>query len=186
MSHVAVVLPGSNYGPDKPALARTIAALEQIGAVVLVVAYPGGGDNAFQLAEAGNWQELSTAITPQLGNIAGADRVTLVAKSLGTALVPAVDQLLPTSARAIYITPLFEHDDVRAAVIDAGWQCLSVFGTADPAHNPQGQAIVTRRLRGTELPLAGANHRLEVPDDPEATERGYLELERAVHTFLRR
>jgi hypothetical protein len=176
VSHVAIVLPGASYGPDMPGLAIPIAVLRGRGATVTAVEYPGGDWPDWRRAEAGDWSEIIEALAPQIEPaLGGATRVTLVAKSMGTSVFGGLTSLFPKTTEAIWITPLFHDPDVRRHVIDAGFRCLSVVGTADPAHDPEGQAKVTGACAGGELALDGVGHRLVMSDKQAETLRAAVE-----------
>jgi hypothetical protein len=166
---VAIVLPGQSYGPDLPALAIPIDVLRGHGVAVTTVAYP--DDDA----------SLAPQITPALE---GATRVTIVAKSIGTVAFGEISSLLPDEGDAIWITPLFGRAKVRDSVLAARWRCLSVYGTADPAHDPDAQVEVTAACGGVELAIDHADHRLVVEGDERATRAGFDALRLAVGEFL--
>lgn len=183
--HVAVVLPGANYGPDLPALAIPIEVLKKAQAKVIAVEYPGGMWPDWRRAESGDWSEVSDALAPQVATaLAGASRVTVVAKSMGTSIFPFLVPLIDAPTTAIWITPLFHMADVRANAVATGWRCLSVFGTADSAHDPAGQEQVTNAVDGVELAIERATHALTISDDDAATAAGYDALRAAVKEFV--
>jgi hypothetical protein len=176
VTHVAVVLPGASYGPDKPGLAIPIEVVRRRGAAVTLVEYPGGDWPDWRRAETGDWTEITDALVPQIAPaLTGATRVTLVAKSMGTSVVGAVSPLFPKTTEAIWITPLFHDPDVRREVADAGFRCLSVFGTEDPAHDPEGQAKVTAACGGVELMLDGVAHSMVMSDEQREALRAAVE-----------
>lgn len=183
--HVAVVLPGANYGPELPALAIPIEVLQKAKAEVLTVEYPGGMWPDWRRAESGDWSEVTDALWPQISAaVTSASRVTVVAKSMGTSVFPFLVPLLAVPTTAIWITPLFHMADVCANAAKSGWRCLSVFGTGDSAHDPAGQAQVTASVNGDELSIERATHALTIPDDDIATEAGYDALRAAVKAFV--
>lgn len=185
MLRYAVVLPGASYGVDQPGLAIPVEVARAAGFSVTCVAYPPAPWPDWRRAEAGDWSEIIDALAPQLPrDVATADDVLVIAKSMGTSVVGGLAALLPGNPRAIWITPLFHDPDVRSVVIALGWRCLSVFGTADPAHDPVGQREVTAASDGSELSIERASHRMIVEGDEAATQAGYDALERSVTAFL--
>ncbi len=176
MPHVAIVLPGASYGADMPGLAIPIDVVGQRGAAVTVVQYPADPWPNWRRAEAGDWSEITAALAPQIEPaVASATQVTVIAKSMGTSVFGGVRSLLPARCHAIWITPLFADPDVRREVIATGWPCLSVFGTADPAHDPEGQNKVTAACRGVELALDGVGHSLAMSDEQQRALRAAVE-----------
>lgn len=185
MKRVVVVLPGRSYGPDLPALAIPISVAGACGYDVASVRYLDDPWPDWRRAEAGDWSEVLGVLEPQISPaIAGADEVVVIAKSMGTSIVNGVGSLFPETTRAIWITPLFGDPDVRRGALDLRWKCLSVFGTGDSAHDPAGQAEVTRGCAGVELSLDRADHRLAVDGDDDATDAGYDALRQHVRAFL--
>lgn len=185
MRRVAVVLPGRSYGPDLPALAIPISVARECGHDVTSVRYLDDPWPDWRRAEAGDWSEVLNVLEPQISPaIAGADEVVVIAKSMGTSIVNGVGSLFPQSTRAIWITPLFGDPDVRRGAVNLGWKCLSAFGTGDSAHDPAGQAEVTRACAGVELSLYRADHRLAVDGDDAATDAGFEMLGQHVRAFL--
>lgn len=187
MTHVAIVLPGRSYGPDMPGLAIPIAVLQERGAHVVTVQYLPDPWPDWRRAEHGDWSEITDVVLPQIADaLTTADRVTVIAKSMGTSVFGAIRDQLPRDTEVIWVTPLFGDADVRAPAIESGFRSLSVYGTADSMHDPAGQREVTEALNGDELGIDGANHGLVVEDDPRATEAGHDALRRAVTSFMER
>lgn len=185
MKRVAVVLPGRSYGPDLPALAIPISVAREYRYDVTSVRYLDDPWPDWRRTEAGDWSEVLNVLESQISPaIASADEVVVIAKSMGTSIVNGVGSLFPQATRAIWITPLFGDPDVRGGALDLGWKCLSAFGTGDSAHDPVGQAEVTRVCAGVELSLDRADHRLAVDGDDAATEAGYDALRTHVRAFL--
>lgn len=185
MTHVAIVLPGRSYGADLPSIAIPVDVLRNRGAEVVTVEYPPAPWPDWTRAEAGDWSEVTQAVLPQIEPaLTRASRVTVVAKSMGTSVIGGLIPTLGNVAEVIWITPLFGMAEVRDAAITAGWRTLSVFGTADPQHDPLGQRAVTAAVGGFELALVGGNHSLVIEGDPEATETGFASLRQAVEDFL--
>ena len=179
MVHVAIVLPGQAYGPDRPGLAIPIEVLRQRGAEVVCVTYPAEPWPDWRRAEAGDWSEIANTLAPQMEPaLANAARVTVIAKSMGTSVFGGMRHLFPRSTEAIWITPLFRDPDVARDVIAAGFRCLSVFATDDLAHDPDWQARVTAACKGTELALDDAGHRLVMSDQQHEA------LRQAVEAFV--
>ncbi len=183
---VAVVLPGQTYGSDQPGLAIPIEILRSRGYEIIVVEYPLPPWPDWRRAEAGDWTEIESALVPQVeAGLRDADQVLVLAKSMGTSVFPALLDVLPPSCDAVWLTPLFEHEDIRDSIIATGWRSLSIFGVADPAHDPSGQRAVTLALGGRELALPGMGHAL-LAEDKESTAAGLRILAEAVVDFVDR
>src|SRR5690242_5288490 len=108
-----------------PGLAIPIAVLEARGATVTVVEYPEAPWPDWRRAEAGDWSEVLDALGPQIEPaIREAERVTLLAKSMGTSLFGGVSRVIPATTKAIWLTPMFHDPDVRRDVIARQLRCL--------------------------------------------------------------
>lgn len=179
-SWVTIVLPGRGYGAHGPAIRLPVLALEAAGAATAVIDYPAGltGDEHGPALVAAVEQRIRIAM-------AGAARVTLVAKSLGTALLAALVPRLPEAAEveAVWITPLFGDEGVRAAATDSGWRSLLVAGGADPFHHPAAHQTVAETTGAASLVIPGADHALEVAGQPGATVEGLRQLTEATSAF---
>jgi hypothetical protein len=152
-SLTAVLLPGRGYGPDRPLLHYAQRCLTTAGYRVSVVHWPAGklsDRDVVRLA-----QEAAGCVR---GRPPGS--MVLVAKSLGSYAIPwAAEQGLP----GIWLTPLLTDPGVRAALSSLPGGSLLVGGTADPYWDGDAAA-------GSGLPVlqvAGADHSLEVPGDPQ-------------------
>ena len=186
MEHVALVLPGRAYGIRQPVLRYPSLVLEQRGATVGVVDYPDLGTSDPQLPSGEDaWRRFDEQVTRTVRRLVeGAERVTVIAKSLGTrALAGLVPDVLPADTSAIWLTPLFGQPEVEEAATSRPWRSMFVFGTADFAHDPAAQARVTARTGGVEVAIDGGDHALEVPGDAVASAQAIVSLTDAVLRF---
>jgi anti-sigma factor RsiW len=183
--HLAIMLPGAGYGTLGPALRLPRLAAEEAGAEVVEVEYPAPPAPDGQVRQ----QEFQDAVSSQVSSFltgSAPDRVTFIAKSLGTVVLaglpPSVP--LPPLVRAIWLTPLFGREDVRTGAIGKGWPSLLVAGGADNYHKPEHHGYVAKALGASSLVLSRANHCLEVPGDVRATLEGFRSLTEAVLSFV--
>lgn len=182
---VVVVLPGRNYGAIGAVLRFPILALQAAGAnATVVVDYPPRSEPG----EALLWPELISEVDAQVrGAASQAERVTFVAKSLGTAALAQLDVKAVGSARvdALWLTPLLGFHEVQAGVAaKLTWRSLLVAGEADPYHDPAQHEATRAALECESMILPGANHSLEVPGDPAASIDHLQELTGAVTRFI--
>lgn len=180
--HLAIVLPGREYGYLGPALRLPRLVAEQAGARVVEVSYPA-------VAPGGSWDGLYRAVADQVASAVsdtGAERVTFLAKSLGTVLLAALppEIPLPGAVRAVWLTPIFGREPVREGAIAQGWPSLLVAGQADQFHEPSHHEAVAAALGAASVVLPGADHLLEVPGDVLATLRGWRLLTESVQGFI--
>lgn len=180
-SWVAVVLPGGGYGPLGAALRFPVLALEAAGARTVTVDYP------LSAVRDDHWlSQLRASVDEQVrAGVAEAERVTFVAKSLGTAALAglAPDAVGGAYVDAVWLTPLFGEAEVRAGAVRHGWRSLLVAGAADGYHRPDLHDAVADALQAESLVLAGSNHALEVPGHPLATVEVMRQLTEAVVRF---
>ena len=182
---MAIILPGSGYGALGPALRLPRLAIEEAGAETVVVEYP--AQNAPR--DPGWWEELHATVNGQVEMFmseAAPARVTFVAKSLGSIALAALSSsvALPATVDAIWLTPIFGRDSVRAGAIAQGWRSLLVAGAGDELHEPAHHETVAAALGATSLILPRADHLLEVPGDVRATLDGFGALVEAVIAFV--
>lgn len=180
--HLAIVLPGREYGSLGPALRLPRLAAEQAGARVVEVSYPAVPPET-------SWDSLYESVAGQIdAALAGgaADRVTFVAKSLGTAVLAGLPSGLPLPAAvdAVWLTPIFGREPVRAGAVAKGWPSLLVAGAADSLHEGRHHDAVAAALGARSVILPGADHLLEVPGDVMATLEGWRLLTESVVDFL--
>lgn len=184
-SWVVVVLPGGGYGPLGAALRFPVLVLSAAGAdSVVAVEYPPrrGGDEELLCPD------LVSAVDSQIRSaVSGAQRITFVAKSLGTAALSRLDPRATAAAQveAVWLTPLLMLAEVRAGIAARrSWRSLLVAGGSDPAHSPQRHEETRAALGCRSLVLVGANHALEVPGDPPASLDRLGLLTEAVTEFI--
>lgn len=171
VAHLGIVLPGRSYGPHAPVLHLPRLALQQVGAEVVVVSYD---------------SDTSEQIRSVLDR-AGADRVTFVTKSLGTMVLAGLDPgtvTLPERTEAIWLTPIFDREEVRQGAVAKGWRSLLVAGGADDYHDEAGHEEVRAALDAGSLVIPNASHSLEVPGDVLETVEAYRALAAAVLDFV--
>lgn len=180
-----IILPGRGYGPRGATFRIPSLVLESLGSEVFVIEYPSAVSGRVPLAE------ILQASREQITSIvkaASPQRVTFIAKSLGTSVLASLPLGICGSAQveAIWLTPLFKGTGGRQRAINLGWRSLLVAGDADLSHNPEGFDEVRRELKAESLIIPGADHSLEVPADPDATLAALRDLLDAVRHFSAR
>ena len=141
-------------------------------------------------AKSDAWYGLADVVSSQVISFlsrSSPDRVTFIAKSLGTMVLAGLpDELaLPPALKAIWLTPLLGEEQVRSRMLAKGWPSLLVAGGADAFHEPEHHDYVVKALRAFSLVLPKADHCLEVPGDVSATVEGFRSLTQAVLGFVR-
>src|SRR5271155_113141 len=138
-AHLTIVLPGRGYGAHGPAIHFPRRALEDHGAETVVVEYRSGPQTVgVKLAMEAFHRTVSSQGAAFVEEARPA-RVTFLAKSLGTIALAALDdpRSLAASVDAIWLTPIFGQEPVRAGAIRHGLPSLLVAGEADALHVPE-------------------------------------------------
>lgn len=186
-THLGIVMPGQGYGPQGPVLRYPALVLRQLGAEVRTVAYPDLDD---QLDEVAQWRKFSSDVGRQVSAFVDEvqpERLTFVAKSLGTIALANLDPALLSAVsrtEAVWLTPLFGRPDVRDGAVARWWRSLIVAGAADRAHDAGAHAEVVAALGAESVVLDGADHSLEVAGDIETTVAHHRVLVERVLRFL--
>ena len=185
-SHLGVVLSGRGYGPQGPVLHYPRLVLQQLGADVRVVTNPTTDEH---LSDDAQWQQFYSGVGTQVENFiedSRPDRVTFVAKSLGTMALANMELSVSEFDRveAVWLTPLFGRPDVCDGAVRKNWRSLIVAGQADGYHDAASHARVVAALGADSLVLEGADHSLEVARDINATLRAHARLVERILRFL--
>jgi pimeloyl-ACP methyl ester carboxylesterase len=146
-SRCAVILPGVRYFSQAPLLWFVREVAQAHGWSVIEV-----DERAPQDEEPFEW--MRGQARRALDAAAGADRVVVIGKSLGSAAAPMV------SGPAIWLTPLLIRREVAESILAATAPTLLVGGTGDEAWDTDLAAT----LPAERLELPGADHGLEVAD----------------------
>jgi hypothetical protein len=181
-SRVAVVLPGSGYSPAHPLLEFGRQSLLEHGWTVQQVWW----DQPRDLQDRGDTSEwVCQQATVVLDAEADADRLLVLAKSLGTLASPVV---AGRGLDAIWMTPLFSSADsieaIRAGAATGAHQLL-VGGLSDPEWDSERANELATKEAGIEVAeFADATHFMHVPDNALRSVEIQSEVSRAVDTFL--
>jgi hypothetical protein len=181
-SRVAVVLPGAGYSPAHPLLEFGRQSLLQHGWTVQQVWWdqPRVRQNRDETSE---WvRQQATAV---LDAEAGADRLLVLAKSLGTLASPVVAE---RGLDAIWMTPLFSMTDsieaIRANAATGAHQLL-VGGLSDPEWDSETAIELMDQETGIEVAeFADATHFMHVPNNVLRAVEIQAAVSRAVDAFL--
>lgn len=205
MNHLALILPGSGYGPAGPVLLFPSLALQQSGAEHIAVDYPSWRPEGFSPEQLRPFvHEVAESIRAKVSRDGRRwDRITFVAKSLGTLVLSQLDVSGLVNAgelRAIWLTPLLgtgsprldderrQHlignvEAQRAGVMEKAWPSLLVAGGADPYHDQAAHDEVVAAIGASSLVIDGADHSLHIDGDVVGTVDGFRRLTEAVLAF---
>jgi hypothetical protein len=189
-SRLAIVLPGFGQSADTPYLYYITSHFIDLGADVLLVDYQynrSAGYQALEAAEQRRWlvTDTTAACRAALAQRPYA-RVALIGKSLGTramAHLLASEQGL-RGAEAIWLTPPWREEPVRAALLANGRRNLVVIGTADPHYDADIAAELRHVGDCTLLVISDAEHGLEIDGDVLRSVQALDEAMRAVVGFI--
>lgn len=157
---LAIVLPGSGYGPQAPLLHWPTRMLLAAGWDVRAISWaPGERDPGDPVAMVE--RHVDRYLEAHLGGVLP-DLV--VAKSFGCYAMPWAGR---RALRGVWMTPVMSDDRVAAAVRAARSGDLVVGGDADPMWLPEAAS----GSAATVLTVAGADHALEVSGDWERSQR---------------
>lgn len=168
---VAILLPGRVYPVTAPLFWFASEALRAAGWTVLAI------DDTYREGDMFSW--VSERARAGL-DWAGSARPLLVAKSMSTTVATlAAEHSIP----GVWLTPLLLEPSVLAAMSAIEAPGLAVGSTGDPTWS-QRAAMQLRRME--VLQLAGANHALEVPGEPERSIEMLGRVTQRIGAFARR
>ncbi|MBB4664052.1 alpha/beta hydrolase [Conexibacter arvalis] len=165
-----VILPGARYPTRGPLLwfAREVALAKGFG-VLEVLDEPPTGEDPFAWVRDRALRALDHQPAPT---------TVVIGKSLASDVADlAADRELP----AIWLTPLLDRPNVRAALARATRPLLIVGGTADPTWQPD--AVPSSALI-SQLELPEHDHSLQRPGDPLASIASLRKVTKQVERFL--
>jgi hypothetical protein len=165
-----VILPGARYPTRAPLLwfAREVALAKGFG-VLEVLDEPPAGEDPFAWIRDRAQRALDHQPAPT---------TVVIGKSLASDVADlAADRELP----AIWLTPLLDRANVRAALARASAPFLLVGGTADPTWQPQ--TIPSSALL-SQLELPAHDHSLQVPGEPSTSLASLKKVTKHVERFL--
>lgn len=174
---VGLVLPGRAYPPSAPLLEIARQALLQHRFAVRQVWWDTTTWTADDVADLDGWvrRHAEEALASE-----DADRVVLVAKSLGTR---AASYAAERGLDAVWLTPLLVEPVVAQGIAANAGRQLLVGGLADPLWD----SAVARGLAGAGcevLELPDADHALCLDGDVVGSARLWVEVAEAVDAFL--
>lgn len=168
-SKVAVFFPGTGYTCDRPLLRRCALRYAELGYQLIKLNHDGIDFRSMERVE----DALDAArlrVTEQVKDIDFSQYgdVVFVAKSLGTAVAPWLDEKMNAKARHLFLTPippalpfLSGPDRVIAAVI----------GSEDPHLSAETLQHHCEQRSIPYMIIPGVGHNLEYPDDSQQNEK---------------
>ncbi|ALW87905.1 hypothetical protein [Deinococcus actinosclerus] len=182
----ALLLPGLGYGARQPGLLYPALLLDELGFDTLALDtrwnVPAFMDAPQEEQLAWLREDVRAAYHAILPGRGGA---CVVAKSIGTLGLTLLlhGGAVPPGARLVWLTPLLERPEVRAAIAAHAATSLVVIGTQDGHYRPEWITELTGA--GVQvLVLDGVNHGLQVEGDVVGTLGALHALMRDLRAFL--
>ncbi|MDP4146558.1 MAG: alpha/beta hydrolase [Bacillota bacterium] len=162
---LTIILPGAGYTTQAPLLHYTTGIMFKKGSDVLLVNYNYSQEVLSSLSEDEITSDVQAVIETILKDNDYTD-FTIVAKSIGTI---AMTYLLKNpnyhSAKAIWLTPLLQRNDVYNALLNNKNKALCIIGDKDPCYiYEKFEEIKKNNQLNTNL-IEGVNHSLEFKSD---------------------
>ena len=188
---LALLLPGFGYTLDMPLFYYAEHLLQDRGWDVLRVEYaysqrPDFGTLPRQEQRRWLLADAEAAFRAALAN-GSYGQIALVGKSLGTAAMGhllALPDVPTSSARAVWLTPLFGERALRDQITRFGGSSLVVIGAADPHYDPALLAELTAATNCNAVVIDNADHGMDIPGDPVASARALVQIVDAMSQFI--
>lgn len=167
---LAVLFPGLRYTCDMPLLYYPTKLFLQRGFDVLQVHtdYTQPDFQASSRRDQGIWLTADAKAALQAGGEQEHyARLVLVGKSIGTlVLAHLVAGESLAGAATIWLTPLLHQPQLVEAAVRCKGPALFVAGSGDPTFDEAALVRIQEKARSETMVIEGANHSLEVSDDP--------------------
>ncbi|MEE9386994.1 MAG: hypothetical protein V3U96_00150 [Paracoccaceae bacterium] len=174
---LAVILPGLNYGCERPLLAGVTGLLQAQGADIVALNFSYNTDTEFlampDAAKLARIKEDGSAIVEHCLGLSDYRSLTVVGKSLGTvSMAGLAGHNLPDKTRMIWLTPSLTGTGLLAAM--AGFDCpmYSVIGSCDLSVEITRGADYQNIAGLSHLEVAGMDHGWEHVDGMQAAQAG--------------
>lgn len=162
---LTIILPGAGYTTQAPLLHYTTGMMIKKGSDVLLVNYDYSRVVLSSLSEDEITSDVQTVIDTILKDNDYTD-FTIVAKSIGTI---ALTYLLKNpnfhSAKAIWLTPLLQRNDVYYALLNNTNKALCIIGDKDPCYIYEKFEEIKNNNKLITSLIEGVNHSLEFESD---------------------
>ncbi|RPH75538.1 hypothetical protein EHM76_01435 [bacterium] len=187
--HLAIVLPGRNYGPDKPVLYYPSRLMLAHGADVLQVDYgisreESESQNLGEQAErAASVSDLTIrAVLEQIRP----EWITLIGKSLGAfVMIKLLTSNIPLPRTdCIWITPVLKQAQLAEQMEKVRQISFVAAGGSDPYSDEKALERLEKISGMHTLVIEKADHSLEIPGNINESLRGLQRLLRGIEGFM--
>lgn len=163
---LVIVLPGAGYTVQAPLLHFTTGVFYSKGFDVLHINY---GFSREEMSELNN-KDFTRDVQRTINNAIKEKNYSdfyIVAKSIGTiALSGLLNNSSYIQAKAIWLTPLLQREDVFNALLDSEHKSLCIIGDKDPCFIKERFEQLKNNHNLTLSLIDGGNHALELDNDP--------------------
>ncbi|MDH5160033.1 hypothetical protein [Heyndrickxia oleronia] len=162
---LTIILPGAGYTTQAPLLHYSTGIMLEKGSDILLVNYNYSQEEVSSLSADEHTSDVQAVIETILKANDYTD-FTIVAKSLGTiALTHLLNYPKYHAAKAIWLTPLLQRNDVYNALLNNKNQALCIIGDKDPCFIYEKFEEIKNNNRLKTSLIEGANHSLEIEGD---------------------
>ncbi|MGE7981792.1 alpha/beta family hydrolase [Solibacillus sp. NPDC093137] len=170
VSKLAILLPGAGYTAQAPLLHYSTGVFSHKSVDVLQVNYTYND----KFYDSFTMDELVEAIKHDVGTVIDKvleensyDGYYLVGKSLGTiAMASLLDKEIFYNAKAVWLTPLLNRDDVFESMLHSRNESLCFIGDDDTHYNAERYRQFANNPKLVSRLLEGADHSLQYKGDP--------------------
>lgn len=163
---LAIVLPGAGYTTQAPLLHFTTGVFYSKGFDVLHINYRFSREEMSALNE----RDFARDVQPVIDNATKNKKYSnyyVVAKSIGTiALSYLLDHPILKDAKAVWLTPLLQRDDVFNAMVNSENQGLCMIGDKDSCFIEERFEKLKNNQNLRLKVVEGGNHGLELDKEP--------------------
>jgi len=166
--NLAIILPGAGYTAQAPLLHYATGVFITKAYEILQVNYQYNKKEYKDL----RFDEIAEIIKSDVKTVLDEalinktyENIYLIGKSLGTiAMSSELNRAAFQNAKAIWLTPLIQRNDVLDAMVTSKNQGLCVIGDKDPVYSEERYAKVVENAHLTAMLIPNVNHSLEYND----------------------
>ncbi|PKR76816.1 alpha/beta hydrolase [Halalkalibacillus sediminis] len=165
---LAIILPGAGYTSQAPLLHYSTGVFLNKSFDILQVNYN------YNHEEYKDFSEISEAIKTDVSKVLdyflsnkSYNNFYMIGKSLGTiAMSSELNKKVFKNAKAIWLTPLIQIEDVLNAMVKSENKGLMIIGDKDPCYTEERYLTIEENSNITPMLIPNVNHRLEYDDKP--------------------
>ncbi|MBX9975949.1 alpha/beta family hydrolase [Cytobacillus firmus] len=163
---LVIVLPGAGYTTKAPLLHFTTGLFYTKGFDVLHINYTFSREEMSVLSEVDFTRDVQHAIDNAIKNKKYRNYY-VVAKSIGTiALSHLLNNAMYKGAKAVWLTPLLQRDDVFNALVNSDHKGLCMIGDRDSCFIEERFEKLKKNQNLILKVIDGGNHSLELDEEP--------------------